>query len=236
MKKDEIQALNGGLIVSCQAYEGDPLFGSETMAKLAVAAKEGGAVGIRANSPEDVKAIRSKISLPLIGLWKERYADSEVYITPTKKEVAAIAEAGADIIAVDATVRRRPGGESLEDIVAWTRQQYPQILLMADVSTIDEGVKAEEMGFDVISTTLSGYTVYSPKQLAPDVKLVFDLVNRVKIPVFAEGRISTPEEASQCLEMGAHAVVVGSAITRPEEIAKRFVKGLKQRPELAGKE
>lgn len=236
MKKDLIQALSGGLIVSCQAYAGEPLFGSDTMAKLAVAAREGGAVGIRANSPADIAAIKETLSLPVIGIWKARYEDSQVYITPTGTEAAAVAEAGADIIAIDATSRRRPGGESLSDIVAMLRASYPQCLLMADVSTAEEGLQAEAMGFDIISTTLSGYTEYSPQQKDPDFDLVAKLSRTTSIPVFAEGRIQSPEQAHQCLLLGAHAVVIGSAITRPEVITKKFVDGLTQRAELVGKE
>ncbi|MFF2889520.1 N-acetylmannosamine-6-phosphate 2-epimerase [Paenibacillus sp. NPDC057967] len=236
MKKDLIQALSGGLIVSCQAYAGEPLFGSDTMAKLAIAAREGGAVGIRANSPADIAAIKESLALPIIGIWKERYDDSQVYITPTSKEALAVAEAGADVIAIDATSRRRPGEESLADIVALLRSEYPHCLLMADVSTIEEGMQAEEMGFDIISTTLSGYTEYSPQQKEPDFNLVEELARRVTTPVFAEGRIQSPEQAYQCLLLGAHAVVIGSAITRPEAITKKFVDGLTQSPELVGKE
>ncbi|RJE82833.1 N-acetylmannosamine-6-phosphate 2-epimerase [Paenibacillus sp. 1011MAR3C5] len=236
MNKDLIQALSGGLIVSCQAYAGEPLYGSDTMAKLAVAAREGGAVGIRANSPADIAAIKESLALPIIGIWKARYDDSQVYITPTYKEAIAVAEAGADIIAIDATSRRRPGGESLADIVKLLRSEYPHCLLMADVSTLDEGLQAEVMGFDIISTTLSGYTEYSPQQKEPDFNLVEELARRATIPVFAEGRIQSPEQACQCLLLGAHAVVIGSAITRPEAITKKFVDGLTQRPELVGKE
>ncbi|MFS0723207.1 N-acetylmannosamine-6-phosphate 2-epimerase [Paenibacillus sp. 1P07SE] len=236
MTKDLIQALSGGLIVSCQAYEGEPLFGSDTMTKLAIAAREGGAVGIRANSPADIAAIKKALGLPVIGIWKARYDHSPVYITPTRKEAIAVAEAGADVIAIDATPRRRPGGEQLADLIGWLRSAYPHCLLMADVSTVEEGVQAEAMGFDIISTTLSGYTDYSPQQSGPDFQLVEELARRVAIPVFAEGRIQSPEQAYRCLLLGARAVVIGSAITRPEAITKRFVDGLIPRPELVGKE
>jgi len=236
MKNELIQTLSGGLIVSCQAYAGEPLYGSDTMAKLAVAAREGGAVGIRANSPEDIAAIKQALDLPVIGIWKSRYEHSPVYITPTRKEAIAVAEAGADIIAIDATPRRRPADERLADIIGLLRSEHPHCLLMADVSTVEEGVAAEAMGFDIISTTLSGYTDYSPRQTGPDLELIANLAPRVQIPVFAEGRIQSPEQASRCLQLGACAVVIGSAITRPEAITKRFVDGLIPRPELVGKD
>lgn len=234
MKTDLLQALKGGLIVSCQAYAGEPLFGADVMAKLASAAQEGGAVGIRANSPADISAIKGKLPLPVIGIWKARYDDSPVYITPTLREAAEVAEAGADIIALDATARRRPGGESLADIVAYLRGKHSRCLLMADVSTAEEGIQAEALGFDIVSTTLSGYTDYSPKLSGPDLALIGELSGKVSVPVFAEGRIQTPEQAQQCLHQGAYAVVVGSAITRPELITRRFVDGLRRSPKLVG--
>lgn len=221
-----IEAIAGGLIVSCQAYEHDPLYGSDMMARLAVAATVGGAVGIRANSPPDIAAIRQVSALPLIGLWKQHYPDSDVYITPTMAEAAAVAEAGADIIALDATARYRPGGAKLGSIVAKLRQRYPHCLLLADIATVAEGEQAQALGFDLISTTLSGYTADSPQQQEPDFQLVRQLADRVAIPVLAEGRITQPEQAARVLQLGASAVVIGAAITRPEEITKRFVSGL----------
>lgn len=223
MHANMIESLAGGLVVSCQAYENEPLFGSEMMARLAAAAAVGGAAGIRANSPADIAAIRQASPLPLIGLWKKRYADSEVYITPTLAEASAVAEAGADIIALDATARRRPGGARLSSIVDELRRRYPHCLLLADISTVAEGEQAQALGFELISTTLSGYTDYSPRQPEPDFQLVRQLAQRLGIPVLAEGRISQPEQAARLLRLGAWAVVIGAAITRPEAITKRFV-------------
>lgn len=218
-----LASLRGGLIVSCQAYAGEVLFGADVMSRMALAAKEGGAVGIRANSPQDIAEIKARTALPVIGIWKERYADSSIYITPTMREIASVCEAGSDIVAIDATDRPRPGGALLPALIAETRSRYPDVLLMADVSTLKEGLEAERLGFDIVSTTLSGYTPYSPVNDGPDLALVGELAKALRLPVFAEGRISTPEQAAACLRSGAYAVVVGSAITRPELITKRFV-------------
>lgn len=222
-----LASLKGGLIVSCQAYPGEPLFGPDVMSKIAIAAKDGGAVGIRANSPQDIAVIRSGLALPVIGIWKVQYSDSPVYITPTLREVREVAEAGADIVALDATGRPRPGGERLEEIVDYMKAHY-SCLLMADVSTSEEGRRAEQLGFDIVSTTLSGYTPYSPALEGPDFGLVASLSRSLAIPVFAEGRIQTPDQALECLRLGAFSVVVGSAITRPELITKRFTDAIRQ--------
>lgn len=210
------------LIVSCQALPGEPLHGSSMMAAMALAAKMGGAKGIRANSPADVSAIKAVSQLPVIGLFKVDYPDSPIYITPTLTEVRAIAEAGADMIAVDATRRRRPGGGSFADLVVKTKADL-DVSILADVSTIDEGLAAAAAGADAISTTMSGYTDYSPQPDGPDFALLAALVARAPVPVIAEGRIWTPEEARHALELGAHAVVVGSAITRPQIVVARYV-------------
>ncbi|MFD0620448.1 N-acetylmannosamine-6-phosphate 2-epimerase [Paenibacillus sp. GCM10027629] len=221
-RQDLIQRFAGKLIVSCQALSGEALHGSDVMAKMAVAAARGGAAGIRANSPVDIAAIREQVDLPIIGLWKCDYPDSEVYITPKYNDVEAVVKAGADIVAMDATLRERPDGENLEDIVRKVKANYT-CLLMADISTLEEGLEAYRLGFDIISTTLSGYTDYSPAIAGPDMELVQELSKQVPIPVFAEGRIYTPEQAAALLQIGAYAVVVGGAITRPQSITERFV-------------
>lgn len=220
-----LEAMRGGLIVSCQALEHEPLYGSAIMSRMAVAAHEGGAVGIRANTPDDIRSIRAAVDLPIIGLWKRDYPDSAVYITPTLREIEAVMDAGADIVAIDATARPRPHGDSLATHVAHVRRSS-DALLMADVSTLEEGLEAERLGFDVVSTTLSGYTPYSPQLAGPDFELVGALASRLSIPVVAEGRIQSPEQAARCLASGAFAVVVGGAITRPQAITRRFVDGL----------
>ncbi|WP_202077420.1 N-acetylmannosamine-6-phosphate 2-epimerase [Caldalkalibacillus salinus] len=220
-KRHVLQMFKGGLIVSCQALEDEPLHGSKTMAKMAKAATEGGARAIRANGKRDILAIKQETALPVIGLVKRDYSDSEVYITPTKTEVDELLEANADMIALDATKRDRPGHTPLDTLLEYIHKQ--QVPAMADVSTLDEGIAAAELGFDCISTTLSGYTPYSRTNDTPDFELLDALVQRLNVPVIAEGRISTPEQAQKALQLGAYAVVVGSAITRPQIITKKYV-------------
>ncbi|GIP32744.1 putative N-acetylmannosamine-6-phosphate 2-epimerase [Paenibacillus sp. J2TS4] len=212
--------------MSCQALEGESLYGSNIMAAMAQAAERGGAVGIRANTPEDIKAIKEVCSLPVIGLYKQDYPDSAVYITPTFKEVSEIIEAGAEIVAMDATKQPRPNGETLAGLISQIREHYPQTLILADVSTYEEGVQAMELGVDLVSTTLSGYTPYSLQQEEPDIELVGKLAGLKRTPVLAEGRIWTVEQCQECFRQGAYAVIIGTAITRPTEITKRFVRSI----------
>lgn len=226
MNNPILSSLKNGLIVSCQALEGEPLFGSDKMVAMALAAEAGGAVGIRANSPRDVEAIKRKCGLPVIGLYKKHYPGSPVYITPTLREVTEIVEAGADLVAIDATRMVRPEGGGLAEIVGEIREQFKQCLLVADVSTYEEGVAAMDLGFDLVSTTMSGYTPYSPQREAPDIELVERLSALRRTPVLAEGRIWTPEECLACIKAGAYAVVVGTAITRPQQITRRFVNAI----------
>ncbi|MDR7416358.1 MAG: N-acetylmannosamine-6-phosphate 2-epimerase [Armatimonadota bacterium] len=227
-----IGRLRGGLVVSCQALPGEPLFGPDLMARMAVAAYEGGAVGIRANSREDIRAIRRTVPLPVIGLIKRTYPDSPVTITPTLREAEEAIGAGAHILALDATGRPRPGGVPLPQLVREIRGRWG-IPLWADVSNVEEGVEAARMGFDVVATTLAGYTeAPGPRDpYAPDFALLKRLVETVTerfgVPVVAEGRIWEPHQARRCLELGAFAVVVGSAITRPQLITRRFVTAMK---------
>ncbi|MGE6230702.1 N-acetylmannosamine-6-phosphate 2-epimerase [Paenibacillus chitinolyticus] len=221
-KHSLLEAVKGGIIVSCQALPDEPLFGSEMMVRMALAAEAGGAVGIRANTPVDIAAIKSRVKLPLVGLWKRDYEGSDVYITPTLEEVEAVWRAGADIVALDATMRPRPKGETLKEIVSEIKKRAG-VLLMADISTVEEGLHAQEAGFDILSTTMSGYTPYSPQQEGPDFTLVREMAAQADIPVFAEGRIHTREDAIECFRNGAHTVVIGGAITRPQQITKRFV-------------
>jgi len=218
-----IENIKGGLIVSCQALEGEPLYGSTIMQKMANAAQDGGAVGIRANSPIDIREIKKSVSLPIIGLYKKKYEDSEIYITPSIKEVEEIIEAGADIIAFDATMRKRPGGQSLVEFIYEVKRMFPDHLLMGDIATLEEGMNAFRLGLDMISTTLSGYTKKTEHIKSFNSELLTTLVKKVELPIIAEGRVHTPELAAECIRQGSHAVVVGSAITRPQEITKRFV-------------
>jgi N-acylglucosamine-6-phosphate 2-epimerase len=214
------------LIVSCQALEHEPLHGSEIMAKMAQAAKEGGACAIRSNSAVDVAAIKRQTGLPVIGLVKRDYPDSEIFITATLKEVKELLAVEADVIALDATYRKRPNGENLKDLVDYIHENS-NALVMADIATIRDAEYAFECGVDMVSTTLSGYTDDSPKQDDPDFELVEQLSQRLPIPVIAEGRIQTPEQARRMLELGAWSIVVGGAISRPQLITKAFAEGIR---------
>ena len=211
-----------GLIVSCQALPHEPLHGAEIMARMAVAAAEGGACGIRANTPQDIAAIRRAVDLPIVGLYKEEIPGFPVYITPTLDHAIAIAEAGATVIAIDATNRERPSG-SLATFIAQIHKETG-CPVMADISTFEEGVGvAVASGADLVATTMSGYTPYSPQMKLPDLELVGQLAAAIEQPVIAEGRYNTPELVRDALARGAHTAVVGGAITRPQEITKRFV-------------
>jgi len=223
---DILAAIRGGLIVSCQAKPGSPLRSPEIMAAMARAASIGGAKGIRANTPQDVAAIRAAVGLPLIGLWKQDIPGFDVYITPTLAAAKAIAAAGADIVALDATLRPHPEGLDAAGLIKAVKGAL-RVLVMADISTLEEGIAAAHAGADVLSTTLSGYTPYSPQIKGPDLELVAALSRAVSIPVIAEGRISTPAEARRALDAGAYAVVVGTAITAPDAITARFARALR---------
>lgn len=215
--------LQRGLIVSCQAYEGDPLFGAPIMAAMARAAEVGGAVGIRANSPADIAAIRAITSLPLIGLHKLYDPSSPVYITPTREAAASIVQAGCDVVALDATPRARPGGLTLAEQIRYVHDALRRPVL-ADVSCLDDALLAEADGADYLSTTLAGYVPGGRAMTdGPDLELVAELVGRCRRPVLAEGRFQTPEDVAQAFALGAYAVVVGGAITRPEAITRRLV-------------
>lgn len=220
-----VTQVRGRLIVSCQALAGEPLYGAEIMAKMAVAAVLGGAAAIRANSPVDIAAIRKEVALPIIGLYKEDVEGYPVYITPTLRHALEIAEAGADMIAIDATARPRPEPGTLADFIARIHEQTG-LPVLADISNMAEGIAAVEAGADLVSTTMSGYTAESPAQREPDLELVGLLSQAVASPVLAEGRYRTPQQAADALANGALAVVVGGAITRPQEITRYFVEEL----------
>lgn len=225
-----IASLRGGLIVSCQAAPTDPLFGAHHMAAMARAAQMGGAIGIRANGPDDIRAIKQAVALPVIGIIKQEYPGSDVYITPTLKEVAQVADAGAEIVAIQLTDQPRPDGLTNGALLAEIRRTYPNLLVMADVSTLAEGLAAADLSVDLVATTLSGYTSYSLQLEGPDLDLIRELAARSGRPVIAEGRIRTPAEARAALEAGAHAVVVGTAITRPQTVTGWFVSELRRAP------
>ncbi|MFE5792826.1 N-acetylmannosamine-6-phosphate 2-epimerase [Streptomyces sp. NPDC056503] len=215
-----LDRLRGALIVSCQAYPGEPMRDPDTMRRVALAARDGGAAGIRAQGLEDVRAIRGALGLPLIGLWKD--GAEGVYITPTARHALAVLEAGADVVAVDATDRPRPDGRPVAASIDAVRAAGG--LVMADVSTYEEGVRAAALGADLVGTTLSGYTpaTYGRKAAGPDLDLVERLAGALDVPVVAEGRIHSPAQAAHALERGAYAVVVGTAITHPTTLTGWF--------------
>ena len=232
MTKQEIfDSIKGKVIVSCQAVPGEPLYVEEKsiMYLMARAAKRAGTPMIRTSSIRDVVAIKEETGLPVIGLIKINYPGFESFITPTMKEVDELAEVGSDIIALDCTDMKRGDGKSIEEFMTEVRKKYPDQILMADISTYEEGVRAWKLGMDLVGTTISGYTPYSVKLNGPDYELVQRLSETVDIPVIGEGRVHSPEDAVKMLETGAFAVVVGGAITRPMEIATRFIKAVENR-------
>lgn len=217
--------LHHQLIVSVQADQGDPMDDPHILAAMAQAVVQGGAVALRAGGPANIRAMRQVVDVPLIGLWKVDYPDSPVYITPTMTEARQIVEAGCSILAVDGTSQPRPAGESLEAYLKALQSAF-DVPVMADVSTLDEGLRAADLGADLVATTLSGYTPYSSRLEGPNFQLVADLAARLTIPVVAEGRIRTPADVRQMLDSGAFAVVVGSIITRPAVITRYFLNGM----------
>ena len=226
---DKVENLKGKLIVSCQALPHEPLHSSFIMGRMALAAKEGGAAGIRANTKEDIAEIQAQVDLPIIGIVKRDYEDSKVYITPTMKEIEELMEVKPEIIALDATVDLKPGGKTLDGFYREIRAAYPEQLLMADCSTVEEALHADELGFDFIGTTLVGYTEQSRglKIEADDFAIIRQIVAKARHRVIAEGNINTPEKARRVIELGAFSVVVGSIITRPQLITTSFAEALK---------
>lgn len=224
-----LNKIKHGLVASCQALENEPLHSSFIMSKMALAAKEGGSVGIRANSKEDILAIKKEVSLPVVGIVKRDYPDSDVFITATKKEVDELIESGCEMIAMDATLRKRPNGEQLKDIVDYVKTNHPHIQLMADISSLDDALEAERLGFDCVSSTLYGYTneTREYKLYDNDFEFIKIILNNIHIPVIAEGNIITPEMAKTVISLGAYSVVVGGAISRPQQITSRFVEEIK---------
>lgn len=228
LMENRVEQLKGKLIVSCQALPHEPLHSSFIMGRMALAAKEGGALGIRANTKEDIKEIQSQVDLPIIGIVKRDYEDSKVYITPTMKEIDELMEVKPEIIALDATGALRPGGVSLDEFFHQIKEKYPDQLLMADCSTVEEALHADELGFDFIGTTMVGYTEQSKndKIEANDFEIIKQIVAKAKNKVIAEGNINTPEKAKRVVELGVFSVVVGSIITRPQLITKSFAEAL----------
>ncbi|HDA0120458.1 N-acetylmannosamine-6-phosphate 2-epimerase [Staphylococcus aureus] len=213
-----------GLIVSCQALPDEPLHSSFIMSKMALAAYEGGAVGIRANTKEDILAIKEMVDLPVIGIVKRDYDHSDVFITATSKEVDELIESQCEVIALDATLQQRPK-ETLDELVSYIRTHAPNVEIMADIATVEEAKNAARLGFDYIGTTLHGYTSYTQGQLLyqNDFQFLKDVLQSVDAKVIAEGNVITPDMYKRVMDLGVHCSVVGGAITRPKEITKRFV-------------
>lgn len=219
-----IQSLKGGLIVSVQAYVGEPMRHSETMTQIALAAEQGGAVGIRCQGLSDISAIKGQVEIPVLGIWKEGHEG--VFITPTLRHARACSMAGADIVALDATRRPRPDGLTYGETVAALHDEG--IVVMADCGSIEDARQAAAAGTDILSTTLAGYTGDRPKTAGPDFELLAEMTAEFpEFPVLCEGRVHTPQQARQVMEAGAWAVVVGTAITHPTSITSWFNAAIK---------
>lgn len=218
----QIEAVRHGVIVSCQAGPESPLRAPHIIAALARSAEMGGAVGFRVDGPDDVAAVRGVTERPIVGINKLPRPGFDVFITPTYASARAVVDAGADLVALDGTARPRPDGERLDDLIARIHEEC-RVPVMADVATAEEGLQAAGLGADMVATTLAGYTPYTAGRIGPALDVVRALVPRLAIPIVVEGHIWTVEEVRACFEAGAYAVVIGSAITVPQFITRRFV-------------
>jgi len=216
------QTLKGRLIVSCQAPIDSPLHHPEVIAAMAKAAIQRGAAGVRIDTPAHIAAVRQVTAQPIIGLWKEQFPDSSVYITPQFRHAAAIAQAGADLIAIDATQRPRPGQATLTELIQQIHQDLEKPV-MADIDTLAAAEAAIAAGADCVATTLFSYTEETKHLSPPGFELLRSLVAAYEIPIICEGGISTPSMARQALEIGATSVVVGTAITGIDRLVEQYV-------------
>lgn len=220
-----IKVFERGLIVSCQAPVDSPLHEPLVIAAIARSAINQGAVGVRIDTPAHIKAVRQQVKAPIIGLWKQQLPGYEVYITPQFDHAAAIARAGADIIAIDATSRNRPEGETVGSLIDKIHDQLSKPV-MADVDTIEAAIAAQKAGADIIGTTLYGYTAQTQNLSPPGFGLLSQMVEQLEVPAICEGGISSPQMARQALDLGAYAVVVGTAITGIDYQVKAYQKAL----------
>ena len=227
-KQEILDAIHGKMIISCQAIPGEPLYleDDSVMYLMARAAKRAGTPAIRTSSIRDVVAIKKETGLPVIGLVKINYPGYDSYITPTRKEVDDLVAVGSDVVALDCTLRKRGDGTTINEFIAQIREKYPDIILMADISNYEEGINAWKCGVDIVGTTMSGYTDYTSKKDEPDYELMTRLAADIDIPVIGEGKIHYPDQAVKALQTGVWSIVVGGAITRPLEIAQRFMKAI----------
>ncbi|MEH7108506.1 N-acetylmannosamine-6-phosphate 2-epimerase [Bacillus sp. JJ1764] len=223
---DIFEKIKGKLIVSCQALPEEPLHSPFIMGRMAFAAMLGGAGGIRTNSVEDIREIKKMVKLPIIGIIKREYDGSDVYITPTLVEINDLYLEGVDLIALDATKRVRPDGRTIDEVFPMIREKYRDQIFMADCSTYEEAINAHNLGFDCVGTTLSGYTEYTKGKSQPDFEMISKLTKEMEIPVIAEGGIWCPEDLKRVFDLGAYTAVVGSAITRPMEITRKFLNAI----------
>lgn len=224
-KRALLDNFKNGLIVSCQVQRDDPIYTDDMVIKMAEAAQWAGAVGIRANTPEQIKAIKTVVDLPLIGLYKIWHEGTDVFITPTLEAARQVWEAGAEIIALDTTAQITHQGTKAYELLPLVKKEIPEAIIFADVSNYDEARRAIDLGADIVAPTLYGYTQETAHIEEPDFREFAKMCRDFKDEAYVmmEGHIYTPEDAIKCLYLGAHAVVVGSAITRPHLTAKRFV-------------
>ena len=227
-KQEILDAIHGKMIISCQAIPGEPLYleDDSVMYLMARAAKRAGTPAIHTSSIRDVVAIKKETGLPVIGLVKINYPGYDSYITPTMKEVDDLVAVGSDVVALDCTLRKSGDGTTINEFIAQIREKYPDIILMADISNYEEGINAWKCGVDIVGTTMSGYTDYTSKKDEPDYELMTRLAADIDIPVIGEGKIHYPDQAVKALQTGVWSIVVGGAITRPLEIAQRFMKAI----------
>ncbi|WP_228037830.1 N-acetylmannosamine-6-phosphate 2-epimerase [Nodosilinea sp. LEGE 06152] len=223
--KTIFETLQGGLVVSCQAPVDSPLHNASVIAAMAEAALKRGAVGVRIDTPAHIQAVRSRCDSPIIGLWKQVIPPSAVYITPQFHHAEAVAQAGSDIIAIDATQRPRPYGETLAQIIQRIHDHLGKAV-MADVDTLDNALRAVEAGADCVGTTLYGYTEDTQHHTPPGFDLLSTMVAQCPVPVICEGGIASPTQARQALELGAFAVVVGTAITGVDNLVTSYLQGI----------